>query len=102
MASRGGLRTPREATEVLRALTASPGFGIRLTRHARDRMDERNIGLQDVHECLETGSVVSVEAGHNPGQEKWKVQGVDCEQTLTVAIAVYRDGERELGILSVW
>ncbi len=96
------LRTPEQATEVLKTLVASPTFGVFLTAHAQDRMDDRNISLQDIHECLETGRVLSVQAGSNPGQEKWKVEGLDCEQAVTVAIAVYPDASSGLRIISVW
>lgn len=56
-----------------------PNFTIRLTRHARIRMHERDIRLPQIRTVLVTGSLVHVELDIRTGLDKYRVTGRDAD-----------------------
>ena len=56
-----------------------PNFNIRLTRHARIRMQERDIRLPQVRTVLVTGSLVHVEPDIRRGLDTYRVAGRDAD-----------------------
>lgn len=56
-----------------------PSFNIRLTRHARVRMQERDIRLPQIRTVLKTGSLVHVEPDIRSGLDKYRVAGRDSD-----------------------
>ena len=56
-----------------------PNFTIRLTRHARIRMQERDIRLPQIRSVLMTGALVHVEPDIRTGLDKYRVAGRDAD-----------------------
>ena len=56
-----------------------PNFTIRLTRHARNRMEEREIRLPQIRAVLMTGSILRVEPDIRTGLDKYRVSGRDAD-----------------------
>jgi len=56
-----------------------PNFTIRLSRHARVRMQERDIRLPQIRTVLMTGSLVNVEPDIRTGLDKYRVAGRDAD-----------------------
>ena len=56
-----------------------PNFNIVLTRHARVRMQERDIRLPQIRTVLMTGSPIQVEPDIRTGLDKYRVAGRDAD-----------------------
>ena len=71
-----------------------PAFGIRLTRHARDRMEERKIGLPQIRTVLRNGSVQQVESDIKTGRDKYRVAGRDADgRNLEIVVNLDETGK---------
>lgn len=71
-----------------------PAFGIRLTRHARDRMQERKIELPQIRTVLKNGSVQRVEPDIKTGRDKYRVAGRDADgRNLEVVVDLDETGK---------
>ena len=56
-----------------------PDFHIRLTKHARTRMRERDIQLPQIRTVLKSGALVHVESDIRTGLDKYRVVGSDAD-----------------------
>lgn len=56
-----------------------PNFSVKLTQHAQDRMEERDIRLPEIQTVLMTGSLVHVEPDIRTGLDKYRVAGRDAD-----------------------
>ena len=56
-----------------------PNFTIRLTKHARTRMEERDIRLPQIRTVLMSGSLLRVEPDIRTGLDKYRVSGHDAD-----------------------
>lgn len=66
-----------------------PDYGVRLTRHARERMAQRRIRLPQIKQALETGWIREVERDIGTGQDKFRVAGRDADgRELEVVVAL--------------
>ncbi len=70
-----------------------PDFGIRLTRHARERMQERDIHLPQIRSVLRSGTVVQVEQDIRTGEDKYRVAGRDTDERNLEIVAVLEETE---------
>ena len=70
-----------------------PDFGIRLTRHARERMQERGIRLPQIRSVLRSGTVVQVEQDIRTGEDKYRVAGRDTDERNLEIVAVLEEME---------
>ena len=70
-----------------------PDFGIRLTRHARERMQERGIRLPQIRSVLRSGTVVQVEQDIRTGEDKYRVAGRDTDERNLEIVAVLEETE---------
>ncbi len=68
-----------------------PGFGIRLTRHARERMRERDIGSAQIRSVLRSGQLRHVEIDIRSRQEKYRVVGADVDGRSLEVVANLKD-----------
>lgn len=57
----------------------------RLTFHARQRMDERGVTVQDIKICAEDGELI-------PDGDEFKLIGLDLENQDLTVVCAYRDG----------
>ena len=70
-----------------------PDFGIRLTHHARERMQERGIHLPQIRSVLKSGTVVQVEQDIRTGEDKYRVAGRDTDERNMEIVAVLEETE---------
>ena len=54
-------------------------FDFKLTRHAHERMQERQINLPQVRRVLKTGTLVQVETDIRSGRGKFRIAGRDFD-----------------------
>ncbi len=79
-----------------------PNFTVRLTRHARTRMEERDIRLPQIRSVLMTGSLVHAELDIRSGLEKYRVTGRDADgRGLEVVANLEEDGAGRVVIVTV-
>ena len=79
-----------------------PDFGIWLTRHARDRMRDRNIGLPQIRTILKSGSVRLVERDIRTGLDKYRVAGRDADgRNLEVVVNLDETGKGCIVVVTV-
>lgn len=86
---RAGALTPVEAHEAIQRLLVHPR-GLRLTNHARQKMQQRRVTLDDIFCALRRGSISCKPEWNEPaGAWQYKVVGRDCDdQSLPVLVAV--------------
>ncbi|MDE0391366.1 MAG: DUF4258 domain-containing protein [Rhodospirillales bacterium] len=78
-----------------------PNFNIRLTRHARIRMKERDIRLPQVRTILMTGSLVHVEPDIRTGLDKYRVAGSDADgRQLEVVASLDETGSGRVVVIT--
>ena len=78
-----------------------PNFNIRLTRHARIRMQERDIRLPQIRTVLMTGSLVHVEPDIRTGLDKYRVAGSDADgRRLEVVASLEETGPGHVVIIT--
>jgi hypothetical protein len=70
---------------------------IKLTKHARDRMDSRRISMDAVRSCWEFGRIVHVLGAtyHVIGRreiERWRRRGINLDQFGGIHVVCARDG----------
>lgn len=70
-----------------------PDFGVRLTHHARERMQERGIRLPQIRSVLRNGTVVQVEQDIRTGEDKYRVAGRDTDKRNLEIVAVLEETE---------
>ena len=81
---------------------AFPNYSIRLTRHARDRMNVRNIQLPQIRAVLKTGALVHVESDIRTGMDKYRVAGRDSDgRRLEVVAGLDETGSGRITIITV-
>jgi len=68
-----------------------PNFRIRLTRHARERMQEHSIRLPQIRSVLRSGTVVRVEQDIRTGEDKYRVAGCDTDERNLEIVAVLEE-----------
>ena len=69
--------TPRQATDTIRKKAQDDRFGIHMTEHARDRLSDRDLIMDDVLHVLKYGSVYKDgEDATRPGFFKYEME---CE-----------------------
>ena len=79
-----------------------PDFTIRLTKHARTRMQQRNIGLPQIRTVLMKGSLVRVEPDIRSGLDKYRVSGHDADgRRLEVVANLDESGAGRVVIVTV-
>ena len=79
-----------------------PNFGIRLTKHARDRMKERGIRLPQIRTVLTTGSILRVEPDIRSGLDKYRVAGPDADgRSLHVVANLDEGGSGRVVVVTV-
>ena len=79
-----------------------PNFGIRLTRHARDQMEERGIRLPQIRTVLMTGALVHVEPDIRTGLDKYRVAGGDADgRRLEVVANLDESGPGRVIVITV-
>ena len=71
-----------------------PDFSIRLTRHARNRMQERDIRLPQIRSVLKSGSVSQVEQDIRTGDDKYRVVGRDRDGRMLEVVVNLIETER--------
>lgn len=69
--------------EIVKADLESGSF--RLTLHARQRMDERNVTVQDIKACAEDGVITK-------DGDEFKLIGLDIQNEDLTVICAYSDG----------
>lgn len=78
-----------------------PGFSVKLTRHARNRMQERNIRLPQIRTVLMTGALAHVESDIRTGQDKYRVSGRDADgRSLEVVASLDETGSGRVTIIT--
>lgn len=79
-------------TQILRGVLSNPKCRFRYTKHALERMAERDITDPDVVSALTNGQVTLVEYKTD---FVWRVRGKDIDgRSLQVEVAVYEDEVR--------
>ena len=67
-----------------------PNFSIELTKHARTRMEQRNIRLPQMRTVLMTGSILPVEPDIRTGRDKYRVFGRDADGRSLEVVATLK------------
>ncbi len=79
-----------EATKLIKAITRSGGGRVRITKHSKVRMNERNITMQDILCAFRNGKVIDdseLDIGTNCWKYKMVGNGIDNNDlTITVTI----------------
>ncbi len=79
-----------------------PAFRIQLTRHARDRMRERDIGLAQIRSVLRRGSLSRVEQDIRTGRDKYRMAGRDADgRMLEIVVDLIEDGNGTVVVITV-
>ena len=79
-----------------------PDFHIRLTKHSRTRMWERDIQLPQIRSVLKTGVLVHVESDIRTGLDKYRVAGSDADgRRLEVVANLDKTGQGRVVIVTV-
>ena len=79
-----------------------PNFSIGVTKHARARMEQREIQLPQIRTVLRTGSVVQVESDIRSGLDKYRVSGHDADgRSLEVVVNLDETGTGRVVIVTV-
>lgn len=79
-----------------------PDFHIRLTKHSRTRMRERDIQLPQIRTVLKTGALVHVESDIRTGLDKYRVAGSDADdRRLEVVANLEETGQGRVVIVTV-
>lgn len=85
-------RPPNRFTAYFRNFFSEfPDFSIRLTRHARERMQERGIQLPQIRSVLRSGTVVVVEQDIRTGEDNYRVTGRDTDGRNLEVVAILQE-----------
>ena len=68
-----------------------PNFSIELTKHARTRMEQRDIRLPQIRTVLMTGSILPVEPDIRTGLDKYRVFGRDADGRSLEVVAILKE-----------
>lgn len=86
----------QEIKNHLRRIAQRGGRGIALTKHCRERMEERGVDINDILKVLNWGEVI-----HDPDENsdiKFKVLGDDLEGEPLCVVIILLDQQSLLGI----
>ena len=71
-----------------------PDYDVRYTKHARERMAEREISAAQIDRVLQSGSLTEVDRDIRSGQEKYRVEGYDVDEQRIVVVVTLGPGRR--------
>lgn len=83
--------SPISALRIVRAIAADSSK-VKLTRHARERMAQRDITLPQLLRCLRTGRIAEGPARNARGDWAFRVEGIAAGDRINVAAALSTDG----------
>lgn len=93
--------SPTEAYELIQALLKECGERLGRTIHARDRMVERNVNLDDILNVLRTGTVGPPEWNEEHQNWKYPVSGLDLDGVGLVVVVALEPQHCRITVITV-
>lgn len=86
--------TPRDLAAFRNFFRRFPNYNISLTRHARQRMQQRGITLPHINRVLGAGALTDVAPDIKSGQDKYRVAGFDADGRFLEVVVTLGPGRR--------